>query len=254
MGKLLYLFSHFIGLTIFKVVVDPTINPDHMEMYADEDARGGVLEPEGIVGIKYRRDRQLETMARLDPTYAELKASLTDKSLSSDQLSDIKVKMTERETLLLPVYSQIALQFADLHDRAGRMKAKGVIRHPLQWKHARKFFYWRLRRRLNEESLIKKMATASSKDPLARASSLRRLQAWTGIEDFENNDRAVATWYEENRKNVHAKLEGLKNEGVAFDISALMSANKEGGLKGFKQVLETMPVQEREEAFKFLKG
>ena len=28
------------------VVVDTTINPDAIEMYADPDARGGVLEPE----------------------------------------------------------------------------------------------------------------------------------------------------------------------------------------------------------------
>ena len=28
------------------VVVDPTINPDMMELYADETSRGGILEPE----------------------------------------------------------------------------------------------------------------------------------------------------------------------------------------------------------------
>lgn len=193
-------------------------------------------------------------MARLDPTYADLKASLLDKSLSTDKQSDIKVKMTERETLLLPVYSQISLQFADLHDRAGRMKAKDTIRQPLQWKNARRFFYWRLRRRLNEESLIKKMASASTRDPMARASSLRKLRAWTSIQDFENDDRAVASWYEENRKNVQAKIDALKSEGVAFDIAALLSANKDGGLKGLKQVLENMPVQEREEAIEYLKS
>ena len=136
-----------------------------MEMYADEDARGGVLEPEGIVSIKYRRDKQLETMARLDRTYAELKRSLADKSLSADQQSDLKVQMTAREQLLLPVYSQISIQFADLHDRAGRMQAKGAIRHPLQWKNARRFFYWRLRRRLNEESILKKLAAVSLRGP-----------------------------------------------------------------------------------------
>ena len=226
-----------------------------MEMYADEDARGGVLEPEGIVNIKFRRDRQLETMARLDPTYAELKAQLSDKSLSSDKQSDIKVKLQEREQLLLPVYSQISLQFADLHDRAGRMQAKNTIRHPLQWKNARRFFYWRLRRRLNEESLIKKMANTSSvRDPKARASSLRTLRAWTEIQEFERNDRAVATWYEENRKSVQTKLDGLKSEGVALDIGALLSANKEGGMKGLKHFLATMPIEEREQAFKYLKG
>ena len=238
----------------FKVVVDPTINPDCMEMYADEDGRGGVLEPEGIVGIKYRRDKQLETMARLDPAYADLKTQLADKSLSADQQSDIKVKMTEREILLLPVYSQISLQFADLHDRAGRMKAKNVIRAPLQWKNARRFFYWRLRRRLNEESLIKKMAAASTRNPMSRIDSLARLEAWSNVPDFENDDRAVATWYEENSKTVQAKIASLKSEGVAYDMAALLAANKEGGLKGLRQFLETMPVQEREDAFKYLKG
>merc|ERR1719262_552145 len=82
-------------------IVDPTINPEFMEMYADEDARGGVLEPEGIVNIKYRRDKQLETMARLDPEYGALRKQLADKSLTPDQISDVKVKATAREQLLL---------------------------------------------------------------------------------------------------------------------------------------------------------
>ena len=193
-------------------------------------------------------------MARLDPTYAELKAALSDKSLPQDKQSDLKVKMSEREQLLLPVYSQISLQFADLHDRAGRMQAKNTIRHPLLWKNARRFFYWRLRRRLNEESLVKKMASASAKEPMTRGTSLRSLRAWTGIQDFEHDDRAVATWYEENRKNVQSKIDGLKSEGVAFDIANLLNANREGGMKGLKQFLETMPVEEREAAFKYLKG
>ena len=34
--------------------LDPSINPSKMEMYADPSARGGVLEPEAIVEIKYR--------------------------------------------------------------------------------------------------------------------------------------------------------------------------------------------------------
>ena len=122
-------------------------------MYADEESRGGVLEPEGIVNIKYRKDRQLETMARLDPVYAQLKQAIAATDLTPEKQSEIKAKMTQRENLLLPVYGQISLQFADLHDRAGRMEAKHTIRQAIQWKNARKFFYWRLRRRLNEEIL-----------------------------------------------------------------------------------------------------
>ena len=226
-----------------------------MEMYADEEARGGVLEPEGIVGIKFRRDRQLETMARLDPVYGDLRRSLLDKSLSLEQQSGIKSKMTQREELLLPVYTQISLQFADLHDRAGRMEAKGVIRHPLQWKNARRFFYWRLRRRLNEESILKKMVAAAHRGPApTRERNLEILQAWTGIATFERDDRAVAMWYEENKKEVHAKMEVLRNEGVAYDVASLLRGSKEGGLKGVKQVLGMLPVEEREGVLKYLGG
>ncbi|KAI4141851.1 MAG: hypothetical protein L6R39_005161 [Caloplaca ligustica] len=234
------------------VVVDPTINADCMEMYADEDARGGVLEPEGIVNIKFRKERQLETMARLDPTYASLKQKLSDKTLSPDDQAEVKKQMTERENRLLPVYSQISLHFADLHDRAGRMQAKDTIRHPLSWKNARRFFYWRLRRRLNEESILKKMAGVSIRGPTARAHNIRTLQAWTGIANFEQDDRAVACWYEENKKEVHTKVEVLRSEGIASDVASLMRSNKAGGLAGVKEVLSMLPVEEREEVLKHL--
>lgn len=244
-----------------------------MEMYADEDSRGGILESEGIVNIKFRRDKQLATMARLDAQYGDLKRQLTDKSLSHDQLSDIKVKMTAREELLLPVYTQVALQFADLHDTAGRMEAKGTIRHPLQWKNARRFFYWRLRRRLNEESVLKKMANAHSKshhNSLAHAAlssvgtpsistreaRLETLRAWTGFTDgmFEKDDRGVAVWYEEHRKEVNGKVDGMRTDGVSFDVASLLRGNKEGGLKGVKQVLEMLPAEERESVIAYLVG
>jgi acetyl-CoA carboxylase/biotin carboxylase 1 len=233
-------------------VVDPTINPEYMEMYSDEDGRGGVLEPEGIVNIKYRREKQLETMARLDPEYASLRKQLADKSLNPEQMNAVKAKVTQREQLLLPVYMQISLQFADLHDRAGRMKAKDVIRSALSWREARRFFYWRVRRRVNEEYIIKRMSS-SSKNPLAsRARHLETLAAWTGIPNFSKADREVAVWYEENRKTVHEKVEALKTEGVAFDVAALLRGNSKGGLKGVQQVLSMLPVEEREEALKFL--
>lgn len=35
--------------------------------------------------------------------------------------------MKEREEFLLPIYHQVAVQFADLHDTPGRMQEKGVI-------------------------------------------------------------------------------------------------------------------------------
>jgi acetyl-CoA carboxylase/biotin carboxylase 1 len=52
----------------------------------------------------------------------------------------------EREEQLKPLYLQVAHTFADLHDRAGRMKAKGVIREIVPWQRSREYFYWRIRR------------------------------------------------------------------------------------------------------------
>ncbi|KAL9087549.1 MAG: hypothetical protein Q9159_003565 [Coniocarpon cinnabarinum] len=234
------------------VVVDPTINAKYMEMYADEDSRGGVLEPEGIIGIKYRKERQLETMARLDAAYGSMKRMLNDPKTSREEMDDLKQKMTDREKLLLPVYSQIAHQFADLHDRAGRMEAKGTIRQSLQWPKARRFFYWRLRRRLNEEYILRRMAAASAKEMTSRAQDMERLKAWSGIANFEKDDMSVAMWYEENRKEVHAKVEAMRREGVAFDVAELIRRDKEGGLRGVSQVLGMLPVEEKESVLRAL--
>jgi acetyl-CoA carboxylase/biotin carboxylase 1 len=51
---------------------DPSINPSVMEMYADPTSKGGVLEPEATVEIKYRAKDVRKTMERLDPEMAGL--------------------------------------------------------------------------------------------------------------------------------------------------------------------------------------
>lgn len=160
--------------------------------------------------------------------------------------------MTERENLLLPVYMQISLQYADLHDRAGRMKAKETIRMPLQWSQARRFFYWRLRRRLNEEYVLKRMAAASPKELQSRSQSLKTLEAWSSLPSFATDDMKVAMWYEESRKQIHDRIEKMKTESIAYDVASLLRSNKEGGLAGVAQVLSMLPVAEKEEVLKRL--
>jgi acetyl-CoA carboxylase/biotin carboxylase 1 len=256
------------------VVIDPTINPVAMEMYADQEARGGVLEPEGIIGIKYRKDKQLATMARLDPTYAALRKKLEQNGLSKEETDSLKKKVVEREQHLLPVYAQISLQFADLHDRAGRMKAKGVVRDVLEWRNARRYFYWRVRRRLNEEYILRRMASATlptgssekaasplSVPPQSRARHLQLLQAWSGIAEFDKGDSKVASWYEENRKAIFEKVEALKTEAITAEVRDLLRAGSSGkeaagsaSWKGVRDILSVMPVEEREKVLKFLQG
>ena len=60
------------------MVLDPMINNEVMEMYADQDSRGGVLEPAGIVEIKYRKHDLIKTMDRLDPKLLQLTDALED--------------------------------------------------------------------------------------------------------------------------------------------------------------------------------
>ncbi|KAJ2663766.1 acetyl-coenzyme-A carboxylase [Coemansia sp. RSA 1199] len=186
------------------VVVDPTINPEMMEMYADSKSRGGVLEPEGIVEIKFRKPQMLACMERIDPQVRELRQTLSNPDLSPAQKSEIKQQLEARERLLLPVYTQIAVQFADLHDRAGRMAAKGVIRREVQWATAREHFYYRLKRRLLEESLRRRISAVAPS--VTRDEQQQLLREW--LAHAEENDKAfeddkvVAAWLEQKTDSV----------------------------------------------------
>ena len=68
-------------------------------MYADGNARGGVLEPEGIVEIKFRAADLVALMHRLDPIILELKAG-------SQPGTETAVK--KREAELMPIYRQVS--------------------------------------------------------------------------------------------------------------------------------------------------
>lgn len=110
--------------------------------------RGGVLEAEGTVEIKFRRKDLLKTMRRLDSVYAGLAEqlgkfrilgpdifgqlmtylfSLASPDLSDKQCRELESKLKAREEFLLPIYHQVAVQFVELHDTPGRMQEKGVI-------------------------------------------------------------------------------------------------------------------------------
>lgn len=155
------------------VVVDPSINPNMMEMYADEDGRGGVLEAEGIVEIKYRKKAIVKTMERLDPEYAAALAELKAAS-SEEETAAARKKRDARYEQLAGMYHQVAVEFAALHDTPGRMKKKNTISDILTWKSSRRFFYWRLRRRLGVEMIRRKIYAANPDTPFAQTTFMIR--------------------------------------------------------------------------------
>jgi acetyl-CoA carboxylase / biotin carboxylase 1 len=238
------------------VVVDPTINENMMEMYADVESRAGVLEPEGIVGIKFRRDKILTTMARLDPVDASLKRSLEDKSLPETEIEGLKTKLSAREKALSPIYQQIGIQFADLHDRTGRMKAKGVIRKDLEWRDSRRFFYWRLRRRLNEQTMVRAIQSVNQHTPFSHAEALGRLKTWYFESDKANwdDDKEIASWLERDGKVIASKIESLKTEVIASEVLSLAKVSKDALLDGMAKVFATLSNEEKEKVLKHIQG
>lgn len=110
--------------------------------------------------IRFRRKDLIKTMRRLDPIYTQIVEQLGEYrvykirevwclnyvphcgkhralfstlfALGTPELSELERKSLEnklkaREEQLLPIYHQIAVKFADLHDTPGRMQEKGVI-------------------------------------------------------------------------------------------------------------------------------
>ncbi|XP_072289677.1 acetyl-CoA carboxylase isoform X3 [Eucyclogobius newberryi] len=220
------------------VVIDPTINPLCMEMYADRESRGGVLEAEGTVEIKYRRKDLLKTMRRLDPAYASIAQKLSSPELSEKECQELESKLKAREEFLMPIYHQVAVQFADLHDTPGRMQEKGAITDILDWKNVRSFFYWRLRRLLLEQ-VVKCEILQANKD-LSDGHMHSMLRRWfvetegTVKTYLWDNNQAVVEWLEMQlatkdgmRSSIRENIKYLKRENTLKHIRSLVEANPE---------------------------
>ena len=159
-----------------------------MEMYCDKESRGGILEPPGICEVKFRGVDQNKAMHRLDPVLQQLDADIALCSMDSDAIV-LQEKVRAREEALLPLYLQVAHEFADLHDRSGRMKAKGVVRDVVDWPRSREYVrhYY--------------SATARNRNPTPRLTSLSRY--------FFNRVR---------RRVAEDKMRrGLKEQGIEYE-------------------------------------
>lgn len=67
-------------------------------------------------------------MFRLDPELAELRsAAMSATDAKATEKAALDKKIHEREQFLRPIYQQIAIHFADLHDTPERMLEKEVI-------------------------------------------------------------------------------------------------------------------------------
>ncbi|XP_058850382.1 acetyl-CoA carboxylase-like isoform X2 [Acipenser ruthenus] len=220
------------------VVIDPTINPLYMELYADKESRGGVLEAEGTVEIKFRKKDLVKTMRRIDPIYSQLAEQLGTPELSDTERRELESKQKAREEFLLPIYHQVAVQFVDLHDTPGRMQEKGAITDILEWKNVRVFFYWRLRRLLLEEVVKREILQADGELSDGHIQSMLRrwfVETEGAVQAYQwDSNKVVVEWLEKHlkeedgtRSTIRENIKYLKRDYALKHIRSLVQANPE---------------------------
>jgi acetyl-CoA carboxylase / biotin carboxylase 1 len=229
------------------VVLDASINAGCMEMYASaKTARGGVLEANGAASVKYRTSELLSTMHRLDENLKSLDAELecsTDPKVIESLQSSIK----KRERSLLPVYNQIAVQFCELHDTPGRMKAVGVIEREVEWSVSRAYFYWRLRRKLAEFDVRKKIIEAAEvgrgvKTPSPQDAS-NLIKKWfleaPGMDEAKwADDKTILHWMAYSHHHLEEKILAYTKSCVAQEVIQVLTAGGNTAKVGAAGIVE----------------
>jgi acetyl-CoA carboxylase/biotin carboxylase 1 len=194
--------------------VDPVINHNGcVEMYCDATARGGILEPAGVVEIKFRDQELRQCMRRNDPSLQALDPAAAEKI----------------ETSLLPLYNDIARQFADLHDTPGRMKATGCVVDVIPWKESRRVFYGKLVRKMKEVELGHVLVQRGAAGTLLEA--LLLVKTW--FLEFHTNGKSSGTDETSSLWLVDEKVHAFLTEQAEWIQQKIRTAQ----LQGLKETL-----------------
>lgn len=245
------------------VVLDASINAAVMEMYAAKGtARGGVLEANGAASVKYRSKDLIATMHRLDPQLKDLDAQMGQANGDADRMKGLQNQIRSREHMLLPVYEQISVQFCELHDTPGRMQAVGVIEKEVEWEESRSFFYWRLRRKLAEFDLRKKLLQAAevgrglkAMTPLKATDMIKQwfVESLNMNEKLWKDDKVVLSWMAGHYGELEKKIDDYTRDVVAEEVIQVLTAGGgtarvglAGIVDGISKSLALLSPEERE--------
>ncbi|WAR06945.1 ACAC-like protein [Mya arenaria] len=224
---------------------------------------GGVLEAEGTVEIKFRKRDLLKTMRRVDQKFKQLTEKLANTNITLDEKKQLEAELKTREETLLPMYHQVAVCFADLHDTPGRMEEVGVISGVLEWNRSREFFYWRMRRRLLESQIKKKMRPFTADKTDGELNSM--LSRWF-VEDKGTvnayqweEDKAVVEWLEiqisdtPGRKSlVQDNMGCLRRDHMLLQVRGLLEKNPDVAMESVVQLAQLLTPAQRAEITRVL--
>lgn len=88
----------------------------------------------------------------------------------------LETDIQTRTKSLLHGYHTVAIHFADLHDTPEQLLDKGAISDIIPWRESRTLLYWRLKRLILEDELVKEILRAQSNLQFEEAQSM--LQRW----------------------------------------------------------------------------
>lgn len=166
-------------------VLDTSINPRMIEIYSSENSSANVLEPSGLVAVKYRKNEIIKTINRIEAKKTE------SSGVPNSEMIDH--------------YQKVVEHFASLHDTPRRMLEKNVIKGIIPWNQSRKLLFNRLRRKLYEENIRTK------------------IEKFIGIIDENSFTKTVNSWFKEIFGDVD--YEYLEDNEAADYLHSLLFKN-----------------------------
>uniref|UniRef100_A0A4W5JYK1 acetyl-CoA carboxylase n=1 Tax=Hucho hucho TaxID=62062 RepID=A0A4W5JYK1_9TELE len=184
-------------------------------------------------------------------------------SLGLPERKELETKLKEREEFLLPIYHQVAVQFADLHDTPGRMQEKGVITDILEWRTSRHFFYWRLRRLLLEDTAKRKIQVANSELTDGQIQAMLRrwfVEAEGTVKAYLwDSNEEVVEWLEKQLKEeegarsvIDENIKYIRRDHILKQIRSLVQANPEVAMDSIVYMTQHISPTQRAEVVRIL--
>ena len=93
------------------------------------------------------------------------------------------------------------------------------------------------------------------RDRVKNASKLEkvaRLKSWMPTVDYDD-DEAVSTWIEDHHTKLQKRIEELKQESTRQNINKLVHDDPENGIAALKDLISSLPDDEKAEFLKSLK-
>lgn len=175
--------------------------------------------------------------------------------MSPEERANHEALIRTREGVLEPMYHQVAVHFADLHDTPERMLEKNTIQDIVPWRSSRRLLYWRLRRRLLEEEIRRDILTTQPTVGEGQVDAM--LRRWF-VEDkgatesyLWDQDESVVTWLVSQRDNensvVARNMNCVRRDAVVTKIKEVLEACPEVRLDAVLEIAHRLHPSERAE-------